>query len=242
MRHPIRSTALVALLACTAAGARLALAAPAACNATSGITVPLVVELYTSEGCSSCPPADRWLSSLQGQPDIVRLAFHVDYWDRLGWKDRFADAAYTQRQHEAGVRSGATFVYTPQVRVDGADYRGWPALPRGARPASTVLLKLARDGDAYVAQVVRGPGAPARLEGFWAVTEDGHVSRVQAGENSGATLRHDAVVRDYRKVASIGEAPLRFEPRPSAELSAGRRVQFVVTDAATGRPVQAVGC
>ena len=64
------------------------------CAAQSGARVPCVVELYTSEGCSSCPPADRWLSTLKGRPDVVALAFHVDYWDRLGWTDRFASAAY----------------------------------------------------------------------------------------------------------------------------------------------------
>lgn len=230
------------LLACGLSAAHAALAAPAACNAMSGVTVPTVVELYTSEGCNSCPPADKWLSSLKDQPGVVSLAFHVDYWDRLGWKDRFADPAYTTRQNDVSARGGAKFIYTPQIVVDGADYRGWPGLPRGASRPATVQLTLTRDGPAYVAQLVRGPGAPMRLAAFWVVTEDGHVSNVKAGENSGVTLRHDAVVRDYRAVASVGDAPLRFEPRPIAEPSATRRVQLVVTDASTGKPVQTVGC
>ena len=224
------------------ASANAALAAPAACNAMSGVSVPTVVELYTSEGCNSCPPADKWLSSIKDQPGVVSLAFHVDYWDRLGWKDRFADPAYTQRQNEVSARGGAKFIYTPQIVVDGADYRNWPGLPRGASRPATVQLTLTQDGPAYVAQLVRGPGAPVRLAAFWVVTEDGHVSNVKAGENSGVTLRHDAVVRDYRTVASVGEAPLRFEPRAISEPSATRRVQLVVTDASTGKPVQAVGC
>ena len=230
------------LLACGLAAANAALAAPAACNAMSGVTVPTVVELYTSEGCNSCPPADKWLSTLKDQPGVVSLAFHVDYWDRLGWKDRFADPAYTLRQNEVSARGGAKFIYTPQIVVDGADYRGWPGLPRGASRPATVQLTMTQDGPAYVAQLVRGPGAPVRLAAFWVVTEDGHVSNVKAGENSGVTLRHDAVVRDYRAVATVGEAPLRFEPRPIVEPSATRRVQLVVTDASTGKPVQTVGC
>ncbi len=236
---PNRS-ALLLLGALTAANA--AFAAPAACNAMSGVTVPTVVELYTSEGCNSCPPADKWLSTLKDQPGVVSLAFHVDYWDRLGWKDRFADPAYTTRQNEVSTRSGAKFVYTPQIVVDGADYRGWPGLPRGPSRPATVQLTMTQDGPAYVAQLVRGPGAPMRLAAFWVVTEDGHVSNVKAGENSGVTLRHDAVVRDYRAVPSVGDAPLRFEPRALAEPSSTRRVQLVVTDASTGKPVQTVGC
>ena len=242
MRDRPHRLAPALLLAGGLALAGAALAGPASCNASSGITVPTVVELYTSEGCNSCPPADKWLSGLKGQPGVVSLAFHVDYWDRLGWKDRFADPAYTQRQHEVSARSGARFVYTPQVVVNGADYRDWPGLPRGASRPATVMLTLTQDDGVYVAQWVRGPGAPARLAAFWVVTEDGHVSQVKAGENRGVTLRHDAVVRDYRAVPSVGEAPLRFEPRPFAEPSATRRVQLVVTDASTGKPVQAVGC
>src|SRR5688572_7390063 len=104
--------ALVAgLVAC---GPRLAAAADA-CTAASPRTIVPVVELYTSEGCNSCPPADRWLSTLKAAPDVVALAFHVDYWDRLGWKDRFASAAFTQRQANQQASTGARFSYTPQV-------------------------------------------------------------------------------------------------------------------------------
>lgn len=241
MKRPPSPSRLL-LLACGVAIASQAVAGAAVCDATSGLTVPTVVELYTSEGCNSCPPADQWLSSLKGQPGVVSLAFHVDYWDRLGWKDRFADPAYTQRQTEVSTRGGGKFVYTPQVVVDGADYRGWPGLPRRASRPATVQLTLSQEGSAYVARVVRGPGAPMRMAAFWVVTEDGHLSQVKAGENTGATLHHDAVVRDYRAVASVGDAPLRFEPRSLADPAQSRRVQLVVTDAESGKPVQAVGC
>ena len=90
-----------------------------ACTAASTRQVPPVVELYTSEGCNSCPPADRWLSKLKADPAVVALAFHVDYWDRLGWKDRFASAAFTARQAAQQASNGARFSYTPQVVVDG---------------------------------------------------------------------------------------------------------------------------
>lgn len=233
------------LILATLSGAALACvaqAAPTACGASSGETRATVIELYTSEGCSSCPPADQWLASLKGTPGVVRLAFHVDYWDRLGWKDRFADPAYTQRQNEVSARSGARFVYTPQVLVDGAEVRRWPALPpRDTRPAG-VTIQLTRDGDAYVAQLVRGPGAPQRLAAYWAVTQDGLVSEVKAGENHGATLHHDAVVRDYLAVPTVGRAPLRFEPRPAQGKASDRHVLIVVTDADSGKPVQAAGC
>lgn len=217
-------------------------AAPATCRASSGASMPTVIELYTSEGCDSCPAADKWLASLKGRPGIVRLAFHVDYWDRLGWKDRFADPAYTRRQYEISPKSGARFVYTPQVLVDGAEYRDWPALPPDHAQAAVVTIALTQDGATYEARVVRGHGAPQRLAAYWVVTEDDHVSEVKAGENRGVTLHHDAVVRDYLPVASIGTAPLRFEPRPAQGKAADRRVLIVVTDADSGKPIQAAGC
>jgi hypothetical protein len=103
----------------------LAVAAEApVCQARSSATTR-VVELYTSEGCNSCPPADRWLSGVASAPDTVALAFHVDYWDRLGWKDRFASAAFTQRQSQQQAVNGARFSYTPQVVVDGVDDKDW---------------------------------------------------------------------------------------------------------------------
>src|SRR6266446_1916594 len=115
--------ALLALAAC-AALAPMTQAAQS-CSARSGATVTPVIELYTSEGCNSCPPADRWLSALDlGAPPAraVALAFHVDYWDRLGWRDRFGSAVFTERQHEQKSRRHAAFVYTPQVLLQGADF------------------------------------------------------------------------------------------------------------------------
>jgi hypothetical protein len=222
-----------------------------ACLASSARTSAPVVELYTSEGCSSCPPADRWLSKLKADPAVVALAFHVDYWDRLGWKDRFASAAFTERQATQQASNGARFSYTPQVVVDGRDRTDWWSVSpaAGSRPAAPVELTLAHEADRFVATVVPTANAPKRLAAYWAVTEQGHVSAVKAGENEGATLRHDFVVRDYAPVrewaAHSGAAEtLSFKPATPADAAHPRQVNLVVVDAATGRPVQAlkIGC
>src|SRR5687768_4877869 len=170
-----RSLYLAASLAVLSGRAQAA--DPTRCEARSGPHAPAVVELYTSEGCNSCPPADRWLSALKGRDDVLALAFHVDYWDRLGWADRFADPAHTARQYDKQRGSGARFVYTPQVLANGADWRQWPrALP--PPQGSTVDLHMQRSGETVTVQVTPGRGAPGRLSGYWALVEHGHTSRV----------------------------------------------------------------
>jgi len=241
--------ALLALTAC-AALAPLAQAAPS-CSARSGPIATPVIELYTSEGCNSCPPADRWLSALKPDAPIVALAFHVDYWDRLGWKDRFASPSYTQRQSEQQRPSGARFVYTPQVLIDGADRPDWSRAAPGVvkPPASTVDAQLQRDGNRVIATIAPLPGAPSRLTAYWAVTELGHATAVKAGENEGVTLHHEFVVRDYRPVAAwttLAQPParLQFDLPAAADAAHPRLVNLVIVNADTGRPVQAVklGC
>lgn len=136
------------------------------CVRSTGTQPPAVVELYTSEGCSSCPPADRWLTSLQPQDGVLALGFHVSYWNHLGWRDRFASAETTARQHRIREALGARYVYTPQVLVNGDDVRGWrryssrhlPRLPADAAPA----LTLSRRGDEVMASVRSTPG-----QGVW---------------------------------------------------------------------------
>jgi hypothetical protein len=238
----------VALVASIAAGA---LAADGGCRALSGPKAPAVVELYTSEGCNSCPPADRWLSALKDRPDVVPLAFHVDYWDSLGWKDRFAQAQFSQRQVASQRTSGAKFPYTPQVIVDGRDMPGWAALPAtalggtAAGAAAPLALALERQGDALQLTVTPRPGAalPAHVAGYVVVVDDGLQTRVGAGENKGATLRQDAVVREllpWSAAAPPAAQTLRFAPKAAPEAGAPRHWVAVALDADTGRPLQAV--
>lgn len=235
--------------ACLAGAALLANAAPAAtssCSARSGATVPTIVELYTSEGCSSCPPADRWLSRLKDDPAAHAFAFHVDYWDHIGWKDRFAHPVLSQRQAQQLAVNGSAYRYTPQVVRNGIDERRWPALATPLPASSSralVELSLQRDGERFSATVTPLPGAPQRLAAWWAVTEHGHASAVKAGENAGEMLKHDFVVREYRPVAAWSAAAattLAFTPTVPADPAHPRQTSLVVVDGATGKPLQAL--
>jgi hypothetical protein len=233
--RPIVSEAALAV-ALLAAGTVMA---QPACRVSASGPPPQVVELYTSEGCNSCPPEDRWLSGLKGQPGVLPLAFHVDYFDNLGWRDRFGDAAHSRRQKEQLRLNGAPAAYTPQVVVNGRDRR----TAKVEAPVNAgVALTLQREGDRLVAQLSSQATAPITLAGFWAATENDLSSAVGAGENAGVTLHHDFVVRDYRKLK-----PLTLKPGDAMTLdyaglgTDGRRaVALVLSDAASGRPVQAL--
>jgi hypothetical protein len=221
-----------------------ALTAPLAhaqpCRAESGAQVPVVVELYTSEGCNSCPPADRWLSSLKDKPGVLAAAFHVDYWDRLGWKDRFASARHTARQAQQQAAAGARYSYTPQVVVNGRDWRRWPELPTPGANAP-LRLSMQRVGEQVELQVQPIHDTRQRWALWWAAVEDGHVSDVKAGENSGVSLRHDHVVRHHGSIAPFsGAMSRRIDVPQHGEGGRALRVLAVVTDAASGATAQAL--
>ena len=178
----------------------------AECTARSGPQTAALVELYTSEGCSSCPPADRWFSRLGANPALVPIAFHVAYWDYLGWKDAFGDARFTERQRQFARAAGARSVYTPQVVLAGRDFPEWRSggAPRGvesvnARSAKAQLeISSAANAPASV-RASLAPGVAANdVALFIALTESGLVTQVRAGENRGETLRHDHVARDLK--------------------------------------------
>jgi hypothetical protein len=182
----------------------------AQCSAKSGAqTVPLL-ELYTSEGCSSCPPADKWMSNLKLTNDkVVPLAFHVDYWDYIGWKDKFSKAEYSDRQRKTAAFGGAGFVYTPQFVFNGRDFRGSDgsrlnqgienSLKLASRANLTLDAATQANGEILIkatAQAVK-PNDIKNSDIFIAIYENKLVSQVNAGENNGRELKHDYVVRDF---------------------------------------------
>src|SRR6202022_1023026 len=157
--HGDAMRATLAIVASATVLSLVSLAAHAACEAKSP---DHLIALYTSEGCDSCPPADKWLSRLVGtdkeRPAVTRavpIAFHVDYWDRLGWKDRFASAKYTDRQYEQMRRQRATFVFTPQVMLQGKDFGQWRA---AADPAAAIAAVNARRPRASIELAVEPKG------------------------------------------------------------------------------------
>lgn len=232
-----------AFAACVAVGASGALAADPVCKAESGAALVPVIELYTSEGCSSCPPADRWLSSLKGSAAAGRAvvqAFHVGYWDYIGWVDRFAAPAHTTRQREAAGRNGLSGIYTPQVLRNGRDWRDYARALEGGEPARARIILQRTAADAFEAMVAPSDSA-GTWSAYWTVTEHGHSSKVKSGENAGEFLQHDFVVRQYVPAGEYrGASRLTLRAIP-ADAAHPRRVNLVVVEPKSGRPLQALG-
>lgn len=222
--------------------------------ASSVAQTPLL-ELYTSEGCSSCPPADRWLSGLQTNgslwSDFVPVAFHVTYWNDLGWPDRFAQPAFDQRQR-ARARNAGAGVYTPGVFLQGSEWRNWRAHPhvpeRADRPIVGTLKAeiLCSDVRVHFASAAANPKqVPVQVELAWLQTNQR--TKVRRGENRGRTLKHDFVVRSHSVWPLT--AGSRDQQSPTWQAQFGEQcihadqadaVAVWVSDA-QGRPVQAVG-
>ena len=190
---------------------------------SSGPARVALVELYTSEGCSSCPPAERWLGALRTAPglwrDFVPVAWHVDYWNRLGWPDRFSTKAYTQRHYAVAAAWGSGSVYTPCFVRDGEEWRARGETPgRNAegRPAGE-LAAMPLAAGRWRADYTAAEGATGELTVHVAVLGGGFASNVTAGENRGATLRQEFVA------LAVGEYPL-----VRAGDGAGRTAEFAL--------------
>jgi hypothetical protein len=163
---------------------------------SSGLNRVHLLELYSSEGCSSCPPAEQWLSELRSSPglwrDFVPGGFHVDYWDRLGWRDRFASKANTVRQYAYSSQWRSDTVYTPEFVLDDAEWRkssgqNLPVL--SAERAVELAVAYTDDGTCRVTFPATG-----KFDVYVALLGNEISSDVRAGENQGRILRHDFVV------------------------------------------------
>lgn len=229
---------LAALTSCTPATERSAYAAP------PGERQPVILELFTSEGCSSCPPADSLLATLsRGQPvpgaDVIALELHVDYWNYLGWSDPFSSAAYSARQSAYGTAFGLRGSYTPQLVVDGhaellgSDAgRAKEAIAAAAQGPKARVTIAPKEGKLVITVAdLPGPREPASV--WLAITEEGLHTDVPRGENAGARLAHGPIVR---RLSRLGAADPGFSGEASAALDPAwkrenvRAVVFVQRD------------
>jgi hypothetical protein len=194
---------------------------------------PVIVELFTSEGCSSCPPADEVLTRLdRDQPvpgvEVIALSEHVDYWDHLGWRDRFSSVLFSQRQEVYGKVFRLDSVYTPQIVVNGqTEVLGsdWGAVNRAIRAAShapgAAVTMSVKNGDTVSYRISQLPKGIGTTDVVLAVTEDNLETSVAGGENGGRRLRHTGVVRslttaghlDAKNESYSGETRLQLNPQ-----------------------------
>lgn len=209
-----------------------------------------LLELYTSEGCSSCPPADRWVSKMVSDErlwkQVVPVAFHVDYWDYIGWKDNYAEPEYGARQRTFARQGHLRSVYTPGLVVAGQEWRGWFRRPVLAidEPPTVGPMKL-EIGDAHIDVEY----SPERInvkdvEAHVAILGFGISTDVKAGENHGRKLEHDFVVLGYERahlVKSGDRYAVRIK-RPALKNSAPRLgIAAWVNRTGDQRPLQSVG-
>jgi hypothetical protein len=203
-----------------------------------------LLELFTSEGCSSCPPAEASLSRLVGDPrlwrEFVPVAFHVDYWDRLGWKDPFASVEWTKRQQTYAENWKAETVYTPAFVLNGREWRS--ANVPSVNDDAPGVLKIVARGDGTVG-VTFEPAKSAAFEVYLARLGFGINMNIRAGENNGRKLRHDFVVLSlvHEKMSS-GTQELRLPPASESDSRPERTALAAwITKAGDISPIQATG-
>ncbi len=217
---------------------------------TSGESRVSLLELYTSEGCSSCPPADAWLSQLKSSPDlwrsVVPVAFHVDYWNRLGWPDRFSSADSTNRQRRYAAEWQGNSVYTPGFVLNGQEWRGFfdrASLTPGAGNRAGRLTVTLRDRTTAEVSFVPTAATRGSLRVEIALLGADLESDVKRGENGGRKLHHDFVVLHLGR-AALTESGGRYSatitvPEALAARPAALAAWVSSTDAQT--PLQATG-
>jgi hypothetical protein len=195
----------------------------------AGVRVPILVELFTSEGCSSCPPADRFLEKLDRQPlpgaEMIVLSEHVDYWNHIGWKDPYSARFYSERQSEYARRFGLDSVYTPQIVVDGSNEFGGSdsrlsdtvfakalKIPKISIHLSSVSITNPNSLHAHLETGALDASYGSRTVEVYAVLALNHAeSQVFAGENAGHRLGHVSVVRKLMKIADLKQGEQLFQ-------------------------------
>ena len=207
---------------------------------------PVVVELFTSQGCNSCPPADHFLGELARRPDVLALAFHVDYWNYIGWTDPFASKMATQRQRDYSQRLALRYVYTPQMVINGVA-EGVGAEPdtimplikaAAADPAPRAVTTLARTGDGRLAVHIDA-GSTSEPALVWLVGLDRvDTTSVLRGENEGRTATDYQVVRSFREIGTWTGAAVDLDLAANAAAGDGS-VAVLVQLHGTGRIVGA---
>ena len=189
---------------------------------------PVLIELFTSQGCSSCPPADRLLRELGAREDVIALAYHVDYWDYLGWEDAFGQRAFSKRQHSYSQRVNREYIggryrgaFTPELVIAGSDSLVGSArkiiekrIAAHSRAPTPATISLRRDGGAIRVEIAsRGKPAP-RVRVMLATYVPSATVRISRGENAGKTIDYSNIVTDLRKIGEWdGTAPVTVAAR-----------------------------
>ncbi len=206
-----------------------------------------LLELFTSEGCSSCPPAEAQFSRLKDNPGLwkqfVPVAWHVDYWDRLGWRDRFASPAFTARQNHYAALWHNDGVYTPAFVLNGKEMRSGLALGSDEQAAG-VVSATSKDGKSWSISFRPVAGAEGDWDAHLALLGAGISSKIGAGENGGQNLQHDFVVLAQKETPlqkQAGELTASLTIPAAGESAPRQAVAFWVTRRGELAPVQATG-
>ena len=206
----------------------------AANSAAQGETRPVIVELFTSQGCSSCPPADTYLRDLAREKGILPLSFNVDYWDYLGWRDTLANPDNTERQRAYGRALGLSGIYTPQMVVDGiaegvgSDRRKIDALIESRQPESNdVAMSLTAKDGRLILDIGKGT-PPAKPVTIWLIRyAERKTVEIERGENRGKTLTYANVVRGITPIGMWSGKSLSIS-LPEEDIMPGKDIRCVV--------------